>query len=132
MDHKILVAANTMHHAVNMLGEAVEPFVPFSVRSPQLLKLKDGTQLFFYGAKYNSQLDEEPCVVILIRSKDGGKTWGDARMLSYEGVPYNLMGVPIYDEINDVLVYFARSRQWKKGSKAASCVVYLRIKCREG
>jgi len=100
-------------NAIDMRGKAVEPFVPFSVRGPQFVELKDGTLLYFFDAKYNTTLDEEPSCKVLLRSHDGGQTWGEAQVLTHGGLNFSINGLPIYDEIHDTLVYFGRSRHWK-------------------
>lgn len=62
--------------ALDMKGKPIQPFVPYSVRGPQFLELKDGTLIYIVETKYNSQEDEEPGTRLLLRSHDGGKTWG--------------------------------------------------------
>ncbi|MBR6762661.1 MAG: exo-alpha-sialidase [Clostridia bacterium] len=97
--------------AIDMHGVKHSPFIPFAIRCPQFCELADGTLLFFFEAKYQSQLDEEPACHVLLRSGDGGKTWGDARMLCYDD--FNIGGVPVYDRIHNTLLYYARTREWK-------------------
>ena len=49
-----------------------------------------------------------------MRSHDGGKTWGEMRLLKYENTPYEINGgTPIYDELHDTLILLARSRHFK-------------------
>ena len=99
----------------NMLGENEEGFVPFSVRGPNFIQLKDHTIVYFFEAKYASQLDEEPSCKILMRSHDGGKTWGETRLLRFENQPDCIGGTLLYDEVNDTLIYFGRTRHFKPG-----------------
>ena len=115
MTYRTLTMMGTEINAMDMHGNPTEPFVPFSVRVPQFTELKDGTLLYCFQAKYNSQLDEEPCCQVMMRSCDGGNTWGEARLLTYKGAPLNMWGVPVYDEVNDALVYLGRTRHWKPG-----------------
>ncbi|MBR5867956.1 MAG: exo-alpha-sialidase [Clostridia bacterium] len=97
--------------AIDMHGIHREAFIPFAIRCPQFCELGDGTLIFIFEAKYHSQLDEEPACHVLLRSHDGGITWGEARLLCYDDM--NLFGVPVYDRVHDTLIYFARSREWK-------------------
>lgn len=99
--------------ALDMLGKAVPPFVPFSVRCPQFIELKDGTLLYFFDAKYYEQSDEAESCKVMLRSHDGGQTWGEARVLEYDSLPFFLGGLPLYDAVRDTLIYFARSRHFK-------------------
>lgn len=113
MTYTEITPVNTTISAIDMRGNAVAPFVPFSVRGPQFIELKDKTILYFFDAKYNSQADEEPSCKVMLRSHDGGETWGEARVLTYKGIDFSINGLPIYDEIHDTLVYLGRSRHWK-------------------
>ncbi len=104
--------------ALDMHGLPVEPFVPFAVRGPQFLELKDGTLLYSVETKLRSQADEEPGPRLLLRSRDGGKTWGEARAFLYEGAPLGGIrcGISlVYDEVHDTVICFARTRHWKPG-----------------
>jgi len=99
----------------DMLGQTTEGFVPFSVRCPNFIQLNDHTIVYFFEAKYASQLDEEPSCRVLMRSHNGGKTWGETRLLRYEALPFCPGGTPIYDSVHDTLIYFCRTRHWKPG-----------------
>ena len=98
----------------DMKGNLSEPFVPFAVRLPRFVETKDGTILYFFAMKYHSQLDDVPGCTAFMRSHDGGKTWGEMRLLKYDGAPTG-GGFPVYDEVNDTLILFSRSRHWKPG-----------------
>lgn len=100
--------------APDMRGVMSEPFIPFSVRCPSFVELNDGTIVYFFGVKYESQEDNAAGCGALVRSRDGGKTWGDMRLLRYEGCPC-AGGNPIYDAVNDTIVVLGRSRHWKPG-----------------
>jgi len=113
MQYETIVPIGSVIDAVDMHGVRPEPFVPFAVRGPQFVETRDGTIIFIFEAKYHSQADEEPACKVLLRSHDGGRTWGEARMLKYDDIVIG--GIPIYDEINDTLIYFARTREWKNG-----------------
>ena len=115
MTYETITPMGGVINAVDMHGQTTEPFVPFSVRCPQFIELKDGTLVYIVEAKYNSQADEEPACKLLMRSHDGGKTWGESRLLKYKGYPDSVGGVPIYDEVNDTLIYFGRTREWIPG-----------------
>ncbi|MBQ8551794.1 MAG: exo-alpha-sialidase [Clostridia bacterium] len=102
--------------APDMRGKMSEPFTAFAVRGPGFVELKDGTLLYFFGMKFGSQLDEALGCSALMRSHDGGKTWGEMRLLRYDGAPFDVGGgVPVYDEVHDTLLLFARTRHWKPG-----------------
>jgi len=101
--------------APNMLAQKEESFVPFSVRGPRFIQLKNGVIVYFFEAKYTSQLDEAPSCQVLMRSCDGGQTWGETRLMRYRDQPYSIGGAPVYDEVNDTLLIFGRSRHFKPG-----------------
>lgn len=118
MPCKTITPIGTVIDALDMRGNPVNPFVPFAVRGPQFAQLADGTLLYFFEAKYRSQSDEEPSCKVMLRSHDGGTTWGEARVLTCPSIPYSISGLPIYDAVHDTLVYFGRSRHWKPGMEA--------------
>lgn len=102
--------------APDMHGQTSDPFVPFSVRGPNFIELNDGTIVYFFGMKYEAQDDEAPGCGALLRSHDGGKTWGEMRLLRYENAPFGIGGgTPVYDAVNDTLIMLARSRHFKPG-----------------
>jgi len=106
---------DTAFDAVDMHGEVIHGFRPFAMRSPKFIQLKSGELLFFFGAKYTTQRDEEPGCPVMMRSLDEGETWGEPLLLKYDGSPYDIRIAPIYDEIHDEVVLFAWTRQWKPG-----------------
>lgn len=99
--------------APDMDGKMSEPFVPFCVRVPDFIELNDGTLLYFFEMKYTSQADEAPGCRAMMRSHDGGKTWGEMVLLRRES-GYGV-GVPVYDAVHDTIVSLGRSRHWKPG-----------------
>lgn len=102
--------------APDMHGKLSDPFVPFAVRGPNFIQLNDGTVVYFFGMKYSSQLDEALGCTALMRSHDGGKTWGEMRLLKYDGAPFDVGGgTPVYDAIHDTLILLGRTRHWKPG-----------------
>lgn len=117
MKCKVISSCNTEIQAYSMLGKAAESFTPFCVRGPKLLELKDKTLVYSFEAKYDSQLDEAPSCQIIMRSYDGGQTWGEARMMIDPEIPYTIGGAPVYDEVNDTLILFGRTRHWRPGKE---------------
>ena len=117
MSYQVIASCGTEIQACNMLGEAAESFTPFCVRSPKLLELNDKTLVFSFDAKYDSQLDEAPSCQVIMRSHDGGLTWGEARMMIDPAIPYTIGGAPVYDEANNTLLLFGRTRHWKPGKE---------------
>jgi len=115
MTYRMITVNGTAITAPDMHGETGEPFIPFSVRGPLFLQLRDGTLLYFFGIKYTSQADEAMGCQALMRSHDGGKTWGEMRRLTYDGVGNIPGGTPVYDAEHDRLLLLARSRHWKPG-----------------
>lgn len=100
--------------ALDMHGKLNENLVPFTNRIPNFIELLDGTILYIYNIKYDSQLDEADGCTILMRSHDGGETWGEMRLLRYDGMPSGISsGTLVYDEVNDALIILARTRHWK-------------------
>jgi len=82
MTYRMITVNGTAITAPDMHGETGEPFIPFSVRGPLFLQLRDGTLLYFFGIKYTSQADEAMGCQALMRSHDGGKTWGEEFVIS--------------------------------------------------
>ncbi len=111
--YSTITPIGTTIEALDMKGKAIPSFVPFSVRCPQFIEWKNGVLLYFFEAKFYEQSDEAESCKVMLRSCDGGKTWGDARVLAYDGFPFYLGGLPIYDAMRDTLLYFARSRHFK-------------------
>ena len=102
--------------APDMHGKMSEEFVPFAVRGPNFIELNDGTLIYFFGMKFGSQLDEALGCSAILRSHDGGKTWGEMRLLRYDGAPFDVNGgLPVYDKVHDTLILVARTRHWKPG-----------------
>lgn len=108
MDFEYITKNGVETVAPDMHGKMSEPFVPFSVRCPSFVELGDGTIVYFFGAKYDSQEDNAAGCLALVRSRDGGKTWGEMRLLRYDGAPCG-GGNPIYDAVNDTIVILALS-----------------------
>ncbi len=100
--------------APDMHGKLTEELVPFAVRGPNFVELNDGTILYFFGMKFGSQKDEAVTCSAMMRSRDGGKTWGEMQILTYDGAPCE-GGCPIYDKLHDTLILIARTRHWKPG-----------------
>ena len=100
--------------APGMHGKISEELVPFAVRCPNFIELNDGTILYFFCMKFGSQSDEAVSCTAMMRSRDGGKTWGEMKILTYEGAPCE-GGCPIYDKLHDTLILVARTRHWKQG-----------------
>lgn len=117
MNYEVITSCDTEIQAYNMLGEAAESFTPFCVRCPRLLELNDKTLVYFFDAKYDSQLDEAPSCQIIMRSPDGGQTWSEARTMTDPEIPYTIGGAPVYDEANDNLIFFGRTRHWRPGKE---------------
>ena len=117
MNYKVIASCNTEIQARTMPGESAESFTPFCVRGPKFIELNDKTLIFSFEAKYDSQLDEAPSCQIIMRSSDGGQTWGDARMMIDPEIPYTIGGAPVYDEANNNLILFGRTRHWRPGKE---------------
>ena len=98
----------------DMHGKPSAELVPFAVRCPNFIELNDGTLLYFFCMKFGSQKDEEIGGSVMMRSHDGGKTWGEMQFLCYDGAPCE-GGIPIYDKLHDTLILIARTRHWKPG-----------------
>ena len=98
----------------DMHGKPSAELVPFAVRCPNFIELNDGTILYFFCMKFGSQKDEEIGGSVMMRSHDGGKTWGEMQFLCYDGAPCE-GGIPIYDKLHDTLILIARTRHWKSG-----------------
>lgn len=58
--------------AIDMHGKPMETFAPFAVRCPKFIELADGTVLYYFQAKYQSDGDEAPHCMVQMRSRDGG------------------------------------------------------------
>ena len=100
--------------APDMHGKLTEELVPFAVRGPNFVELNNGTLLYFFCMKFGSQKDEELGCTAMMRSRDGGKTWGEMQILTYDGALCE-GGCPIYDKLHDTLILIARTRHWKPG-----------------
>ena len=117
MNYEMMTPCGTEIQARNMLGGGAESFTPFCVRCPRFVELNDKTLVYSFEAKYDSQLDEAPSCQIVMRSHDGGQTWGEARMMTYPEIPYTIGGAPVYDEVNDTLLLLGRTRHWRPGKE---------------
>ncbi len=114
MDYKMLTADGTEVTAVDMRGKTCGPMVAFSVRGPNFIELSNGEVLYFFGMKFGSQADEAVGCSAMMRSYDGGKTFGDTMILGYDGAPTG-GGTPIYDPKTNTLILLSRTRHWKDG-----------------
>ena len=114
MNFEYITKNGTETVAPDMHGKMSSPFVPFSYRVPNFIELNDGTIVYFFEIKYDCQDDNASGCGALVRSHDGGKTWGEMRLLRYDGAPCG-GGHPVYDSVNDTLILLARSRHWKPG-----------------
>ena len=116
MEIKTLMQVDAPIDALDMLGNEMRGFTPFSLRGPNIVQLNDGTLVFLFEMKIGSQLDEAEGVKAVMRSHDDGKTWGDLRLLTYPGCPINVpCGAMLYDALQDSLLVFSRLRHWKEG-----------------
>lgn len=118
MAFEILTPGGSAISGSDMHGKTLT-FTPFSVRYPSFIELRDGTLVYFFFAMYDSQADEAPGRHVLMRSHDGGRTWGETQLLCYDDDPCgDGVGVtPVYDEVHDTLLLFRRTRHWKPGFK---------------
>ncbi len=114
MDYKILTADGTEVTAVDMRGNVRGPMTAFAVRGPNFIELNNGEVLYFFGMKFGSQADEAIGCGAMMRSKDGGKTFGETMILAYDGAPVG-SGEPLYDPITNTVFLLARTRHWKDG-----------------
>ena len=116
MDYKILTADGTEFTAVDMKGKKMGPMVAFAVRGPNFVELKGGEVLYFFGMKFGSQLDEAVGYAAMMRSRDGGRTFGETVILTYDGAPEGVGGgTPVYDAETNTLVLLSRTRHFKPG-----------------
>jgi len=114
MDYRILVADGTEISAADMRGKPCDATVAFAVRGTNFIELNNGEILYFFGMKFGSQADEAEGCAAMMRSYDGGKTFGETVILKYDGSPTG-GGTPIYDPKTNTLILLARTRHWKPG-----------------
>ena len=93
----------------DMHREPSAELIPFAVRCPNFIELNDGTILYFFCMKFGSQKDEEIGGSVIMRSQDGGKTWGEEHILTEAYC--NDLGYPATVELPDgslITVYYER------------------------
>ena len=70
--------------------------------------------VYIFNVKYDPQFDESKGCTALMRSHDCRRSWGEMRLLTYDGVSEDIYPATyIYDEVNGAIVLFSRSRHWK-------------------